>query len=285
MSSNGDSSKSWKIMGHTLANTANYVVTEATVPSYRVVVPLQNRRPYFRLKLFVVPFKYKNCDEIKYTDKVGILEQEEKYKSALSTPQMGDGHDEDDVHDEDDDWAYKYLVQTYKKNIDKQQKIMNDYKKGKTVYFDSGFDLFCPSINDYRYGGEVNVVDHQVCCSMEKVEYDPDSNKEICNPVGYYMYPRSSTGTKTPLALTNSVGIIDSGYRGHLMAALHCVRKPNATHLLSETRAGWSNELFQRMVQVCPPDLSYPTEVMMVNSIEDLGKTERGAGGFGSTGK
>ncbi len=276
MSNGGDTSNSWKVMGKQLANTSNYALSHTYVP-YRVIVPLHNRRPYFRLKLYVVPFKYKNCDEIKYMDEAYILEQEIKYKNALTTsPSENDKYE--------DDWAYNYLMQTYKDNIDKQQKIMNDYKKGKTVYFDSGFDLFCPSINDYRYGGDVNVVDHQVCCSMEKIEYDVDSNKEVSNPVGYYMYPRSSTGTKTPLTLTNSVGIIDSGYRGHLMAALHCVRKPNTTHLLSETRAGWSNTLFQRIVQVCPPDLSYPTEVIMVNSLQELGITNRGSCGFGSTG-
>ena len=127
MSSNGDSSKSWKIMGQTLAN---YVVTDENVPPYRVVVPLQNRRPYFRLKLYVVPFKYKNCDEIKYTDKAGILEQEEKYKSALLESLSSEkGNFEENGNCEDDDWAYNYLVQTYKNNIEKQQKIMNELQK------------------------------------------------------------------------------------------------------------------------------------------------------------
>ena len=36
--------------------------------------------------------------------------------------------------------------------------------------------------------------------------------------VGYYLYSRSSTGSKTPLRLSNSVGIIDSGYRGNIKA-------------------------------------------------------------------
>ena len=33
----------------------------------------------------------------------------------------------------------------------------------------------------------------------------------------YYLYPRSSI-SKTPLRLCNSVGIIDAGYRGNIMA-------------------------------------------------------------------
>ena len=36
--------------------------------------------------------------------------------------------------------------------------------------------------------------------------------------IGYYLYPRSSI-SKTPLILANSVGIIDSGYRGNIKAA------------------------------------------------------------------
>ena len=31
------------------------------------------------------------------------------------------------------------------------------------------------------------------------------------------MYPRSSMGSRTPLRMSNSVGIIDSGYRGNII--------------------------------------------------------------------
>jgi dUTPase len=41
---------------------------------------------------------------------------------------------------------------------------------------------------------------------------------------------------------------------------------------------------FNRVVQICPPDISYPMVVTMVNSEEELGETNRSAGGFGSTG-
>ena len=39
-------------------------------------------------------------------------------------------------------------------------------------------------------------------------------------PTAFYLYPRSSTGAKTPIRLSNSVGIIDAGYRGPLTAIL-----------------------------------------------------------------
>ena len=40
----------------------------------------------------------------------------------------------------------------------------------------------------------------------------------------------------------------------------------------------------QRLMQICPPDLSYPLYVVLVDSVEELGMTNRGEAGFGSTG-
>ena len=88
-----------------------------------------------------------------------------------------------------------------------------------------------------------------------------------------YLYPRSSTGSKTPLRLSNSVGIIDAGYRGNITALFD----------------NWSNEDFtikkaDRVVQICAPNMTYPIYPIMVSSVEELGLTKRGSGGFGSTG-
>ena len=91
--------------------------------------------------------------------------------------------------------------------------------------------------------------------------------------VGYYLYPRSSTGTKTPLRLANSVGIIDSGYRGNIIAAFDNWLDDDYTVLKDS-----------RVVQLCPPDLSYPVVVSLVSEESELGLTKRGEGGFGSTG-
>ena len=88
-------------------------------------------------------------------------------------------------------------------------------------------------------------------------------------PRGFYLYPRSSTGSKTPLRLSNSVGIIDFTYRGELMA---CVDNVSDTDFVIE--------MGQRLFQICSPDLSpISTELCDV-----LSETQRGAGGYGSTG-
>lgn len=135
---------------------------------------------------------------------------------------------------------------------------------------DAGFDLFVPSVLECVVEGRSTFkLNHEVKASMTWVRND---GNEMC--VAYYLYPRSSTGTKTPLRLANSVGIMDAGYRGPLIAALD----------------NWSNEPYeieegQRLVQICPPDLSnYPLYVSLVKTEEELGVTERGEGGFGSTG-
>ena len=90
--------------------------------------------------------------------------------------------------------------------------------------------------------------------------------------MGFYTYPRSSI-SKTPLMLANHVGVIDSGYRGHLLGKFRNLGKETFT--MSK---------FERYLQICAPNLE-PFKVCMVESEEDLGKTMRGDGRFGSTGK
>jgi dUTP pyrophosphatase len=88
--------------------------------------------------------------------------------------------------------------------------------------------------------------------------------------MGYYMYARSSI-SKTPLMLANHVGIIDSGYRGVLMAAFR-----NLDLLQYNIQSN------TRLVQITNPSLS-PIFVELVDESE-LSTTARGSGGFGSTG-
>ena len=114
-------------------------------------------------------------------------------------------------------------------------------------------------------------------------EYHPNSNEvELINmgvkcavtkntePSPYYLYARSSV-SKRGIILANSVGIIDSGYRGFLMAAFYNTKKEPVTI-----------ESGDRIVQICMPDLSYDFNVQLVESLDH---TERGEGGLGSTGK
>jgi dUTP pyrophosphatase len=80
--------------------------------------------------------------------------------------------------------------------------------------------------------------------------------------------PRSSIA-KTPLRLSNSIGLIDAGYRGEIMAAVDNIK----------------NEAFtvtpgQRLFQLVAMDGS-PIHFDIVDALSD---SSRGMGGFGSTG-
>jgi len=149
----------------------------------------------------------------------------------------------------------KELKQLYQDTVDKHNTAL-----ANTLYPDAGFDLFCPVTQEY-HGDKVTKVDFQVSCSAV---YNHTN-------IGYYMYPRSSL-SKTPLRLANSVGIIDSGYRGHLIG-------------MFDAKCDGQLTQYERYLQICAPQLT-PIYVEVVDTLEQLGDpTERGDGGFGSTGK
>ena len=94
----------------------------------------------------------------------------------------------------------------------------------------------------------------------------------IALPEGWVamIFPRSSIGMKTPLRLSNSVGIIDSDYRGQLGVLYDNVSDSDVT-----INAG------DRIAQM----LVMPSYRFNAKVVDILPSTERGDGGFGSTGK
>lgn len=96
-------------------------------------------------------------------------------------------------------------------------------------------------------------------------------------PTGYVglVFPRSSVH-KTDFRLTNSVGVIDSGYRGEISAVFDV----RGTRLDGETDA-WDYNVGDRCAQIII--MPYP-EIEFV-TVDKLSTTERGEGGYGSTGK
>jgi len=86
------------------------------------------------------------------------------------------------------------------------------------------------------------------------------------------IFPRSSV-RKTRLMLSNSVGVVDSGYRGELQATFNKVNQNS----IAENDYKIGDRIAQLMI------IPHP----YVDFIEanELSNTERGEGGFGSTGK
>lgn len=99
-----------------------------------------------------------------------------------------------------------------------------------------------------------------------------DTGVKIQLPEGWLamILPRSSMGTKTPLRLSNSVGLIDSGYRGELG-----VLYDNTSDLDYKISAG--DRIAQLLVMP-----SYRFQAEVVDSLED---SDRGETGFGDSGK
>ena len=85
----------------------------------------------------------------------------------------------------------------------------------------------------------------------------------------YWLMPRSSI-SKTPLRMSNSIGLIDAEYRGELIVSVD-----NISNEPYEIKKG------QRLFQIVNPKLQ---EIKM-KLISELSNTTRGTGGFGSTGK
>jgi len=115
-------------------------------------------------------------------------------------------------------------------------------------------------------------------------QQEQQEQQEQQQPCGFYLYPRSSI-SKTRMRLANSVGIIDAGYRGDLIAAVDTIGLFGSTdiwHIWKETLS--PIQKYDRYFQVCAPDLS-PFLVHIADTEEDLSPpTARGHGGFGSTG-
>lgn len=90
-------------------------------------------------------------------------------------------------------------------------------------------------------------------------------------PKGYCLkiYSRSGHGFKHGISLVNSVGVIDSDYRGEIMVGLR-----NDKPFRFDVKAG--DRIAQGMLELAPQ-----IEIEEVYSLDD---TARGAGGFGSTG-
>lgn len=137
------------------------------------------------------------------------------------------------------------------------------------LYRDSGFDLFIDTPIYITRNNEKKClqlkVDHNISCAVYK-----ELNDGSYIPSGYYLYPRSSI-SKTPLRMSNSLGIIDSGYRGNLIAKFDVI--PDIDYSLEQGG---------RLCQICTPDLSSFSSISLVDT---LTKTTRGTGGFGSSGK
>lgn len=129
----------------------------------------------------------------------------------------------------------------------------------KAHKYDAGFDLTCTNITT-----EINE------CGQLIIVYHTDIAMEI--PEGYFalFVPRSSIYKKS-LTLTNCSGVIDSNYRGEIMGKF----RTTTDVVPSVYKIG---ERFAQLLILPVPDVEF-------QEVDVLSETDRGEGGYGSTGE
>ena len=116
-------------------------------------------------------------------------------------------------------------------------------------------------------------------CISEKIILEP--GQTVLIPTGLAIHladtnyaamilPRSGLGHKHGVVLGNLVGLIDSDYQGELMVSTW-----------NRGNAPFTIEPFERIAQM----VIVPVVQAQFNLVEDFNASDRGAGGFGSTGK
>ncbi|MBQ3329758.1 MAG: dUTP diphosphatase [Ruminococcus sp.] len=105
---------------------------------------------------------------------------------------------------------------------------------------------------------EIKVIPTGIAIALESAEYVA------------YIFARSGLAIKHGIAPANCVGVIDSDYRGEV-----CVG------LVNQTETTFTVNPDERIAQMVISPVVLPT----IETVDELGETDRGAGGFGSTGK
>ena len=93
------------------------------------------------------------------------------------------------------------------------------------------------------------------------------------------LFPRSSL-SKKGITMTNSVGVIDSDYRGEIMASL-CYARNDNDHVMQPQQY---IDKYERIVQLVVLPIALLSPVEWKGTEKEWNDTVRGHGGFGSTG-
>lgn len=185
------------------------------------------------------------------------------------------------------DNMYNERVNLYKIAVNKHNKMISE-----NPYYDSGFDLYQPYLPEAMQTLQ-HMQTYKVGLGIQGAMYSihksiPLDDILITNKIGLYLnngnvvpepykiHPRSSIFKKS-FRLANSTGIIDTGYRGNLCALI------DNNNDLGTSQKEYRNKIIQheRYFQICKPNL----KKFKVIIVDNLPSTDRGCGGFGSTGK
>ena len=122
----------------------------------------------------------------------------------------------------------------------------------------AGYDLYaCIDKPLLLKGGDTAVIPTGIAIGLDAPHY------------AAFIYARSGLAIKHGIGLLNSVGVIDSDYRGEI-----CVG------VINQISEAYEIQPFERIAQMIIEPVALPE----LAEVETLDETVRGAGGFGSTG-
>lgn len=147
--------------------------------------------------------------------------------------------------------------------------------------------LYTAKIPEYAHDSDaaMDVTAASVQITDDYVEYGTGLSFEL--PQGYcmYIFPRSSN-SKYDLLLANSVGILDSGYRGELKIRFKRVfRIKERIRKFFGKKLELSSDKFYKVGDRVAQIMIMPYPKVQFEEVKELSDTDRGTGGFGSTGK
>ena len=136
-------------------------------------------------------------------------------------------------------------------------------------YTDSGFDI---PIGAYHVS--ISARSHSFPLGVRVAAVDSSGNPMPC-----LMLPRSSI-YKTRFRMANSIGLIDTGYRGEVQAKVDLINYDSDAHPFEDGEYG------TRLFQICQHNFLPWKHIIVVASLTELPtfSDSRGEGGFGSTG-
>lgn len=134
----------------------------------------------------------------------------------------------------------------------------NSVTPTKANQADAGFDLVA---TDWRVSEDHTYIEYKTGIAVEI-------------PLGYvgYIFPRSSV-SRVQQILCNSVGVVDSGYRGEIMLRYR-----------QTWRGGHFEPQVYRVGEKVGQLIIMPIPEIEFLEVEELSESDRGEGGFGSTG-
>ena len=190
----------------------------------------------------------------------GISDISKNITSAVSNIEPLSG----EVHDEIDDMIAAEQAYTHMEVCAMREGVEELYAtegSGSQYSNDAGWDV--------RFVEDCTIQPNETVKLPLGIAVACFDDREHTEEAPFWLIPRSSIATKTPLRMANSVGLIDCGYRGELQAVVD-----NRGTEPFEVKRG--TRLFQLVGRHMWP--------FRWSFVKKLSETERGSDGFGSTG-